>query len=62
MLRFYEIEGSHGKTAFKFLGNPVSFNEANLLEEDIDRNTRQALQTGPNEIKTIRFNGKGGKR
>jgi alpha-mannosidase len=56
VLRMYEIEGSPIKTYMKFMDKQISFNEVNLLEEDIDRTIRQELQGGPNEIKSIKLN------
>ena len=54
-MRLYEIEGSPAVTSVTFLGKQRSFQELNLLEEEIKRQSEQQLKASPYEIKTIKL-------
>lgn len=62
VLRLYEMEGGPVNTSLKFLDQPVTFNEVNLLEEETDHAKKQTLLGGPHTIKTVKFNATGNKQ
>lgn len=55
LLRVYEIEGAPAETGVRFLGRPASFNEVNLLEEEVTSRPEQVLRVRPHAIKTIKL-------
>ncbi len=55
VLRFYEMEGAVAQTAVEFLGQKRTFRELNLLEEEANPATRDALKAAPFAIKTIKL-------
>ena len=55
LLRMYEITGAPVATAVEFLGQPATFGEVNLLEEDTVTTPENTLRAGPYSIRTIKL-------
>jgi hypothetical protein len=55
LVRIYEMEGRPVETPVTFLGGTSSFNEVNLLEEDLPAARATVLTAGPHAIRTLKL-------
>ena len=55
LVRVFEIDGSAADTPVEFLNQKRSFQEVNLLEEEVRSGDQQALRVRPYEIRTLKL-------
>jgi alpha-mannosidase len=55
LVRVYETEGEAVRSGIEFLGRRRTFNETNLLEEDLPGQPKDVVEAGPWAIRTLKL-------